>query len=84
MALALLEVGGWPVQQQLPPIPAWGVGLCRAGSSGDWGDAAGLVLRGKGIVWAWFPARRMVLLLRLGGVLGQGRGVGEACSFDMN
>ena len=30
MALALLEVGGWPVQQQLPPIPAWGVGLCRA------------------------------------------------------
>ena len=84
MALALMEVGGIPVQQQLPPIPAWGVGLCRAGSSGDWGDAAGLVLRGKGIVWAWFPARRMVLLLRLGGVLGQGRGVGEACSFDMN
>ena len=60
--------------------PHPGVG-CRAlqGSSGDWGDAAGLVLRGKGIVWAWFPARRMVLLLRLGGVLGQGRGVGEAC-----
>ena len=27
MALALLEVGGWPVQQQLPPIPAWWLGV---------------------------------------------------------